>query len=34
MASDATKKAVIDNNHIDTRVIEVSDLKSEVKFDL
>ena len=32
MASEATKMAVRGNMHIDTRVIEDSDFKSEVKF--
>ena len=32
MASEATKMAVRGNMHIDTRVIEVTDFKSEVKF--
>ena len=30
MASEATKMAVRDNMHMDTRVIKVADLKSEV----
>ena len=34
MASEATKKAVPANMHIDGRVIEVVWIKSEVKFDL
>ena len=34
MASEATKKAVPANMHIDGRVIEVVSIKSEVKFDL
>ena len=34
MASEATKKAVRGNIHIDTRVIEVADSKSGVKFEL
>ena len=33
MASEATKMAVRGNMHIDTRVIEVADFKSEVKFE-
>ena len=33
MASEATKMAVRGNMHNDTRVIEVADLKSEVKFE-
>ena len=34
MASEATKIAVKSNIHMDTRVIEVADFKSLVKFDL
>ena len=34
MASEATKMAVLSNMHIDTRVIEVPDFNSEVKFEL
>ena len=34
IASKAIKMAVRDNMHIDTRVIEVADFKSEFKFDL
>ena len=34
MASEATKLAIRGNMHMDTRVIEVADFKSEVKFDL
>ena len=34
MASEATKMAVRGNLHINTRVIEVTDFKSEVKFDI
>ena len=34
MASEATKMAIRGNMHMDTRVIEVADFKSEVKFDL
>ena len=34
MASEAIKKAVRGNMHIDTRVIEVADSKSGVKFEL
>ena len=34
MASKATKLAVRGNMHIDTRVIEVADFKSQFKFDL
>ena len=34
VASKANKKAVRDNMHMDTRVIEVADLESEVKFNL
>ena len=34
MASEATKKAVRDNMHLNTRVIKVIDFKSEIKFDL
>ena len=34
MASEATKMAIKGNMHMDTRVIEVADFKSEVKFDL
>ena len=34
MASKATKMAVRGNMHIDTRVIEDADFKSEFKFDL
>ena len=33
MASEATEMAVRGNMHIDTRVIEVADFKTEVKFD-
>ena len=33
MASEATKIAVRDNMHNDTRVIEIADFKSEVKFE-
>ena len=33
MASKATKMAVRGNMHNDTRVIEVADFKSEVKFE-
>ena len=33
MASEATKMAVRGNMHMDTRVIEVADFKSEVKFE-
>ena len=33
MASEATKMAVRGNMHINTRVIEVADFKSEVKFE-
>ena len=33
MASEATKMAVRCNTHMDARVIEVADFKSEVKFD-
>ena len=33
-ASEATKKAVRGNMHIDSRVIEVADLKYGVKFEL
>ena len=34
MASKATKMAVRGNMHMDTRVIEVTDITSEVKCDL
>ena len=34
MAFKATKMAVRGNMHIDTRVVEVTDFKSEVKCDL
>ena len=34
MASEAIKMTVRGNMHIDTRVIKVEDLKSEVEFDL
>ena len=34
MASEATKMAIRGNMHMDTRVILVTDFKSEVKFDL
>ena len=34
VASEATKMAVRGNMHNDTRVIEVADFKSEVKFEL
>ena len=34
MDSEATKMAIRGNMHMDTRVIEVADFKSEVKFDL
>ena len=34
MASEATKMAVRGYMHMDTRVIEVADFNSEVKFDL
>ena len=34
MASEATKMAVRGNMHNDTRVIEVADFKSEVKFEI
>ena len=34
MVLETTKKAVNGNMHMDTKVIEVADLKSEVKFDL
>ena len=34
MASEATKKAVRGNMHIDSRVIEVADLKYGVEFEL
>ena len=34
MASEATKMAVRCNMHMDTKVIEVADFKSEVKLDL
>ena len=33
MASEATKMTVRGNMHMDTRVINVADFKSEVKFD-
>ena len=33
MASEATEMAVRGNMHIDTRVIEGADFKTEVKFD-
>ena len=33
MASDATNMSVRGNMHIDTRIIEVADFKSEVKFE-
>ena len=33
MASEATKMAVRGNMHMETRVIEVADFKSKVKFD-
>ena len=33
MASEATKKAIPGNMHIDARVIEVACIKSEVKFE-
>ena len=33
MASEATKVVVRGNMHYDTKVIEVADFKSEVKFD-
>ena len=33
MASEATKMAVRGNMHMDTRVIEVADFKSEAKYD-
>ena len=33
MASEATKMAIRGNMHMDTRVIKVTDFKSEVKFD-
>ena len=34
MASEATKMTVLGNIHSDTRVIEVPDFNSEVKFEL
>ena len=34
MASEVTKMAVRGNMHMDTRVIEDADFKSELKFDL
>ena len=34
MASEANYMAVIGNMHMDTRVIKVTDFKSEIKFDL
>ena len=34
MASEATKLAVTGNMHIETRVIEVTCVKSEIKLDL
>ena len=34
MTSEATKMAIRGNMHIDTRVIEVTNFKSELKFDL
>ena len=34
MASEATKMDVRVNMHMDTKVIEVADFKSQVKFDL
>ena len=34
MATEATIMAIPGNKHIDARVIEVSCIKSEVKFDL
>ena len=34
MASEATKMAVRGNTHMDTRVSEVPDFKSEVKFEI
>ena len=34
MASEATKMAVRGNMHMDTRVIEVPDFNSEVKFEI
>ena len=34
MASEATKMAVRGNMHIDTRVIEIPDVNSEVKFEI
>ena len=33
MASEATKMAIRGNMHMDTRVIEVADFKSEVRFE-
>ena len=33
MASEVTKMAILDNMHIDFRVIKVAIIKSEVKFD-
>ena len=33
MASEATQMAVRGNMHMDTRVIEVADFKSEAKYD-
>ena len=33
MASEATESVVRGNMHIDTRVMEVPDFKTEVKFD-
>ena len=33
VASEATKIAVTENMHMDTRVIEVTDFKSEAKYD-
>ena len=34
MASEATKMVVIGNMHMDVRVIEVTELNSEVRYDL
>ena len=34
MALEATQKAIRANIHINTRVIEIADFKSEVNFDL
>ena len=34
MASEATKKDVISNMHMDTSVINLADFKCEIKFDI